>query len=1432
MSTGDLQNLELAARYADEKLGGIAPDLGKRIRSGNVHPTDSERLKQLQQREGIQEGDHKLIALVLRVVSVLQQRVRNQVRSVAPEPINTVRNAPGGQGGAAAALRGAQDFLSNKGGNPQSHIQELEKKLNTQLTEDQLITLFMDLSAPDRDMSDVRNQVIARALINIVSQSATPLWVRRIANGRERFQSLQKNIAAAEHTPINGGHGTRIDTFVEPHRSATLPYGAQAIPGRPPTLAVSVPHAHAPVVNAAPEGNPVDVNEPIVFDPYADEFKAKERAPRSWGEKASFEVIRDLKELSTQAAYQQQSPLFVQVCREAFTEFLESKPYDVSTVLKDLLEEIPDLNVQTMIAVLCEEIRNRWASLAQAGNIDMNLLTELYNLGKKRMHDGPIIMQWMMDIKNDPDKFLSQLYKLINAPIDEQGLVKDEHKQTMMNHKTIIDLCNDSIVKKHYRNLFQDALKCFEMKVDLASSLKEQGKFRITKFLAAGGMGSVFLAEKITFGKKTTRVAIKVSQSSGIDVKGFEREAQILDEVKGPHIVDALESGTTNTGKPYIVMEYVPGYKEGTGAYDGKAFLEMLRNYPVPADAIAIIAWKLALGVKEFQDQGIVQRDLKPDNFLMTPLADGAFAQWREDRDDERLIRQLHKLAKNDIPLIKWTDFGLARKKKKGVTSLNMSQENIHKEFEGKEIDPINPFTFISPGGVAGTPGYMTPQMSSGEPVDQGADEYALGLIFFELFSHGQWPRKREKTALQYMLQPANLHKEGEKFFIPVDHEVINELRNSDHMSIVADLMLEMTTMFDPYARGSIDDIVEKLETVAMYSTSAFKENREAQKEKREAQAGQASLRKKLGVLGTISSALAIAGLLFFANMRSAEDIGYGKQRIAWVEKSKDLDSFSIQELRLHLKDLERLQNAQPEGYEANSDEPNMQKVRQLVMQIELEIVKKSLEILKADIDSANTRVSGDLQSIADKYASLSLYGKQAIAFENQTGQEVPLDRIASTRIPGTAKQLTSDSEAMTPNIADMLPLADRLTDLEELEEQLELLEYRTPNQEASDQIQNYKRNILDEVTRCKTVMIQSLWPVLNHFYRGGDLMNTQAAIGLMKKLSKSDGVRSRLAPLSTSLQTLDERLDTVRDLMRTGETRFNNDRGELLQASDLEQLVTDRATIYRAVQALSFKDRSLKRRFLVQMIYHSYNPSGLSTLQNLLRNTSSRSFQNPNDHQRLTSLVGQISPLHDTLMAYKLRLAALISHGDRISPLPLKLILGAYQEDETLPSFSQHHYTTLQNDPRWLAITALFTSLKMNIDEKNLLEFGDVEYFLDAIDSALSFCERYDEVNDKKTSFTLCKMYLALQYRKAFLDIYMGNIDASDDEKTRLESRLFLDGLVHGIRAATNSEGRNELLKGYERLLTLIVTEGDKEAANDLQSYKDLARLVRSLDK
>jgi len=217
--------------------------------------------------------------------------------------------------------------------------------------------------------------------------------------------------------------------------------------------------------------------------------------------------------------------------------------------------------------------------------------------------------------------------------------------------------------------------------------------YRIIKKLGAGGMGEVYLALDTKLDRK---VAIKVLRSDWLAEehlkKRLVREAQAAAKLDHPNICGIYDVSESNEFT-FIVMQYI----------EGESVAQKMVRKPLGVTAALAIAEQAAEGLSEAHEHGIVHRDVKPQNMMLTPRGQ-----------------------------LKILDFGLAKQ--------------MH---SSDAVDPeAATATLLStPGLVVGTMPYMSPEQVKGEPLDASSDIFSLGVTLYEMLA-GKHPFKDKSAAV------------------------------------------------------------------------------------------------------------------------------------------------------------------------------------------------------------------------------------------------------------------------------------------------------------------------------------------------------------------------------------------------------------------------------------------------------------------------------------------------------------------------------------------------------------------------------------------------------------------------------------------------------------------------------------------------------------
>jgi len=203
------------------------------------------------------------------------------------------------------------------------------------------------------------------------------------------------------------------------------------------------------------------------------------------------------------------------------------------------------------------------------------------------------------------------------------------------------------------------------------------GPYRLIKEIGRGGMGTVYLAERAddTFRKTVALKIIRRDAASEDFIRRFKQERQILAALDHPNITRILDGGTTPSGEPYFVMDYV----------DGVPIEKFCDEHKFSVTARVNLVLQLCDAVAYLHDNSIIHRDLKPSNVMVD----------REGR-------------------AKLLDFGIAK-----VLSLL----------------PVMGGSSADGPTMIMTPGFASPEQLSGKPATKASDQYALAIILYQLLT-------------------------------------------------------------------------------------------------------------------------------------------------------------------------------------------------------------------------------------------------------------------------------------------------------------------------------------------------------------------------------------------------------------------------------------------------------------------------------------------------------------------------------------------------------------------------------------------------------------------------------------------------------------------------------------------------------------------------
>ncbi|HEX6315272.1 MAG TPA: serine/threonine-protein kinase, partial [Gemmatimonadaceae bacterium] len=208
------------------------------------------------------------------------------------------------------------------------------------------------------------------------------------------------------------------------------------------------------------------------------------------------------------------------------------------------------------------------------------------------------------------------------------------------------------------------------------------GPYEIVSSLGAGGMGEVYRANDSRLGRTVAIKVLSEDLAAAADLKiRFEREARIISSLNHPHICTLYDIGHQD-GTDFLVMEYL----------EGETLAARLTRGPLPLDQALRCATEVAAALDRAHRAGLVHRDLKPGNIMLTPA--GA----------------------------KLLDFGLAKLRPAAPSAT-----------VGVTGAPTVSGPLTGTGSIVGTYQYMAPEQLEGREADARTDIFALGAVVYEM---------------------------------------------------------------------------------------------------------------------------------------------------------------------------------------------------------------------------------------------------------------------------------------------------------------------------------------------------------------------------------------------------------------------------------------------------------------------------------------------------------------------------------------------------------------------------------------------------------------------------------------------------------------------------------------------------------------------------
>jgi len=209
-----------------------------------------------------------------------------------------------------------------------------------------------------------------------------------------------------------------------------------------------------------------------------------------------------------------------------------------------------------------------------------------------------------------------------------------------------------------------------DLKVELQAALAD--RYRLERQLGKGGMATVFLAHELAHDRPVALKVLHPGLAETVGADRFKREIRVAGSLDHPNVLRVLDSGEVN-----VFLWYTMPWVQGETLHD-----LLQREHPLPVSRALAIARGVGAALAYAHAQGVVHRDIKPDNILL--------------EGDQVTV----------------ADFGVAQ-----------AVSEVHQKL-------------TATGMIVGTPAYMSPEQASGEEeIDGRTDQYALASILYEMVS-------------------------------------------------------------------------------------------------------------------------------------------------------------------------------------------------------------------------------------------------------------------------------------------------------------------------------------------------------------------------------------------------------------------------------------------------------------------------------------------------------------------------------------------------------------------------------------------------------------------------------------------------------------------------------------------------------------------------
>ena len=304
-------------------------------------------------------------------------------------------------------------------------------------------------------------------------------------------------------------------------------------------------------------------------------------------------------------------------------------------------------------------------------------------------------------------------------------------------------------------------LKIFGARQDPYVGKVIKNRYKVIKKVGEGGMGTVYLAEQMSVGRKVALKLLQGNYATDDEFIGrFRREARLAASLNHRHIVTVYDFDQGDDETLFIAMEYLDG---------GKLSDVIRRDGPLSIGRAARLGLQIAEGLEAAHRAGVIHRDIKPDNIMVV--------------GEER------------VETIKLMDFGIARLRDAGAAS-RLTRADV----------------------IMGTPAYMAPEQAEGAEVSEQTDIYALGIVLYEMLS-GSVPFKASTPSAVLVKQiqeaPVALRKLRREIPASIERVVMQALekkpqkRQRDMREVVQGLQkVDVSPVDEPSTKTAVETLV------------------------------------------------------------------------------------------------------------------------------------------------------------------------------------------------------------------------------------------------------------------------------------------------------------------------------------------------------------------------------------------------------------------------------------------------------------------------------------------------------------------------------------------------------------------------------------------------------------------------------------------------